>query len=270
MQMFAKSKRTGKYGEILSKDAKNVTIEVQGLPPKKLTVAEFEKNFVEVPDDEGRAVIYAENKGGKTMPTRSDVANTKPADVATAVDAVNTQKPAPKTEAKKSEPKPVVDHILWTIAKNFVEGMGENYLVAPEGKTKGFRSFKVNGNMFCNITYNRVGITLWVRKEAVKGLKFPDGITLKEINHMFDGRISISENNPANVKFIQDVLKASAEFQIQKKANTKKAQAAAKAAAKAEKKATEAKAKESENKAKAEAKPADKAPTTKPTAPSDK
>lgn len=252
--MYCKSKRTGKYGEIMSMDDGGVYLEIQGLPTKKLSVKTFEQNFVEVPDEEGRNAIYG-NKEENSMPTRSN-ANGTTETVKTPMAPAPETKDAKTGKATEKKPKgagrPQVsgDHPLWNVCKNYVEQeMDERHTVGAEGKVKGFRSFKVDGHMFCNINYNKNGATLWVRQEAVKGISLPDGVVVKPIGHMFDGRVHFSDINPANIKAIQEILQASSKFQVDKKANTAKAiaerkraeKAAAKAKAEEEKKAKEAK-----------------------------
>lgn len=255
--MYVKSKKSNRYGEVIAKDDSGIIVKLSGLPQKKITQKNFDENFVEVSQEEAKKALgnIEEKQEEVSMPSRSEAAGavtevkedvqvkaTEVPEVAEEIKAETAKQNKKKEkEDKKATGRPQVagDHPLWFVAKNTVEDMGEGHTVGEEGKVKGFRSFKVNGNMFCNINYNKNGITLWVRQDAVKGLSLPTGIVLKSINHMFDGRIHYGENTPENIKSIQEVLAACSKHQIEKKANTAKAKAEKK---KAEKEAAAAKA----------------------------
>lgn len=235
--MYVKSNRTGKYGYVGASDDQGFLVTIEDLPQKKIKRDVFEKQFTIVSDEEGKAALSKIYEEDNTMPTRSEAKGTGAADTAEkTVEAPKTE----KAEKKTGRPQVSGDHPLWFVAKNFVEDMGAGHEVGPEGKVKGFRSFKVNGNMFCNINFNKNGITLWVRQEAVKEVKLPAGVEVKPINHMFDGRVHFADNTPDNIKCIQEILTASSKYQLEKKANTKKAVADKKREEKAKKAAEKA------------------------------
>lgn len=238
--MYVKSNRTGKYGYVSASDNEGFLVTIEDLPQKKIKRDVFEKQFTIVSDKEGKAALSTIYEEDNTMPTRSEAKGTGAADSAEkTVDAPKTEK-AEKAEKKTGRPQVSGDHPLWFVAKNYVEDMGANHEVGPEGKVKGFRSFKVNGNMFCNINFNKNGITLWVRQEAVKDVRLPADVEVKPINHMFDGRVHFADNTPENIKAIQEILTASSKYQVEKKSNTKKAVADKKREEKAKKAAEKA------------------------------
>lgn len=237
--MYVKSNRTGKYGEVNASDDQGYLITMDGLPQRRVTTAHFEKQFTIVPEEEALAVLSTINEEENSMPTRSEAQGTQKTET-TAAEATESTKKEKKEKKGTGRPQVAGDHPLWFVAKNFVEEMGADHEVGPEGKVKGFRSFKVNGNMFCNINFNKNGITLWVRQEAVSEVKLPAGVDIKSINHMFNGRVHFADNTPENIKAIQEILVASSKYQVEKKANTKKALAEKKREQKAAEKAEKA------------------------------
>lgn len=292
--MYAKSKRTGKYAEIRATDESGIILAAQGLPVKKVTHKMFDQNWDRISEEEYKQNVKEE---APSMPSRSEISNAttiQPNSAPAAQETKSTPSTTDKTETTaKAAPVPATpkeaaaeaagekkkagrasvagDHPLWFAAKNFVEGMGGTHEVGAEGKVKGFRSFKVDNHMFCNITYNKNGVTLWVRSAAVEDVKLPAGVELRSISHMFDGRIHFGENTPENIKAIQAILTASSKYQQEKKASTAKAQAnkrrEEKAAAKAAKLAEDAKKKNDKSAASNEApkttETTETAPTTK-------
>lgn len=163
-------------------------------------------------------------------------------------------KTAEKKEGKRGRVSTAGDHPLQHVIENYTKDAGNT--VYDQSKVKGFRSLKVDGHMYAAFNFNKKGVTLWVRGEAVKGIAIPEGIPVLTMNHMFDTRIRFvdsetnSANNSTNIALIHKLLDASVKFQVEKKANTKKVQAEkAREAKKAEKaKAEAAKAEEAAKK----------------------
>lgn len=169
----------------------------------------------------------------------------------------------PAKEKKESKPrgrqKIAGDHPLRFVVENHTKEQGENFTVFETEKVQGFRSLKIDGNMYAAMTFNTKGMTLWVRTKAVDGIAIPDGIETKTFNHMFDLRVKFLDTEAGtadtaeNIKCIHELLNASIKWQQEKKANTKKAQADKKRAEKAAEKAAKAAAEKEAREAKKEA-----------------
>ena len=87
-------------------------------------------------------------------------------------------------------------------------------------RVKGFHTIKLDGHMCMAFTFSTKGIVLWLRTKALDGLN----IEYKTMKHMFDARISLTEDNEKTANLIRKCVAASVEYQ--KGVNTRKAQKA--------------------------------------------
>ena len=85
-------------------------------------------------------------------------------------------------------------------------------------RVKGFHTIKLDGHMCMAFTFSTKGIVLWLRTKALDGLN----IEYKTMKHMFDARISLTEDNEKTANLIRKCVAASVEYQ--KGVNTRKAQ----------------------------------------------
>lgn len=93
------------------------------------------------------------------------------------------------------------------------------------GKNPGFRSIKVNDKMCLNFTFNTTGVRLWMRSEAVDELNLealPDSYGYRVIRHMFDARMTMTEDTQENRNLLTQILDLS--IACQQALNEKKAQ----------------------------------------------
>ena len=67
--------------------------------------------------------------------------------------------------------------------------------------------------MYMAFTFNKNGVTLWMRSKAVEELT-----EYKKMNHMFDARVHFAEDTPESREKITKLLDASLEFQKNKQA----------------------------------------------------
>ena len=116
-----------------------------------------------------------------------------------------------KAEAKK-EPKPKKEKKV-----TIVKAAGCTIFVT---RVKGFHTIKLDGHMCMAFTFSTKGIVLWLRTKALDGLN----IEYKTMKHMFDARISLTEDNEKTANLIRKCVAASVEYQ--KGVNTRKAQKA--------------------------------------------
>lgn len=119
-----------------------------------------------------------------------------------------------KAEAKK-EPKPISP--LKDVVETIVKAAGCTIFVT---RVKGFHTIKLDGHMCMAFTFSTKGIVLWLRTKALDGLN----IEYKTMKHMFDARISLTEDNEKTANLIRKCVAASVEYQ--KGVNTRKAQKA--------------------------------------------
>lgn len=128
------------------------------------------------------------------------------------------KEPKPKKEKKVKEPKaPRQISPLKDVVETIVKAAGCTIFVT---RVKGFHTIKLDGHMCMAFTFSTKGIVLWLRTKALDGLN----IEYKTMKHMFDARISLTEDNEKTVNLIRKCVAASVEYQ--KGVNTRKAQKA--------------------------------------------
>lgn len=128
------------------------------------------------------------------------------------------KEPKPKKEKKVKEPKaPRQISPLKDVVETIVKAAGCTIFVT---RVKGFQTIKLDGHMCMAFTFSTKGIVLWLRTKALDGLN----IEYKTMKHMFDARISLTEDNEKTANLIRKCVAASVEYQ--KGVNTRKAQKA--------------------------------------------
>lgn len=128
------------------------------------------------------------------------------------------KEPKPKKEKKVKEPKaPRQISPLKDVVETIVKAAGCTIFVT---RVKGFHTIKLDGHMCMAFTFSTKGIVLWLRTKALDGLN----IEYKTMKHMFDARISLTEDNEKTANLIRKCVAASVEYQ--KCVNTRKAQKA--------------------------------------------
>lgn len=128
------------------------------------------------------------------------------------------KEPKPKKEKKVKEPKaPRQISPLKDVVETIVKAAGCTIFVT---RVKGFHTIKLDGHMCMAFTFSTKGIVLWLRTKALDGLN----IEYKTMKHMFDARISLTEDNEKTANLIRKSVAASVEYQ--KGVNTRKAQKA--------------------------------------------
>lgn len=128
------------------------------------------------------------------------------------------KEPKPKKEKKVKEPKaPRQISPLKDVVETIVKAAGCTIFVT---RVKGFHTIKLDGHMCMAFTFSTKGIVLWLRTKALHGLN----IEYKTMKHMFDARISLTEDNEKTANLIRKCVAASVEYQ--KGVNTRKAQKA--------------------------------------------
>lgn len=128
------------------------------------------------------------------------------------------KEPKPKKEKKVKEPKaPRQISPLKDVVETIVKAAGCTIFVT---RVKGFHTIKFDGHMCMAFTFSTKGIVLWLRTKALDGLN----IEYKTMKHMFDARISLTEDNEKTANLIRKCVAASVEYQ--KGVNTRKAQKA--------------------------------------------
>lgn len=126
------------------------------------------------------------------------------------------KEPKPKKEKKVKEPKaPRQISPLKDVVETIVKAAGCTIFVT---RVKGFHTIKLDGHMCMAFTFSTKGIVLWLRTKALDGLN----IEYKTMKHMFDARISLTEDNEKTANLIRKCVAASVEYQ--KGVNTRKAQ----------------------------------------------
>ena len=199
-----KSVRNGQVAELVSENDKQVVIRLEESgEERKISPATLKRWWKPMEDKEVQEQPQSEVVEEATQEE--------------ATEAVEEPAEEPKQEETKSEKvskqkRETIsgDHPLKAFIEQLAIERGTEVFVAT---VPSFRSLKVNGRMYMAFTFNKNGVTLWMRSKAVEELT-----EYKKMNHMFDARVHFAEDTPENREKITKLLDASLEFQKNKQA----------------------------------------------------
>lgn len=225
-----KSVRNGQVAELVSENDKQVIVKLESGEEKALSPATLKRWWKPMEDEEVQEQPQSEEVAEEAIQEEATETVEEPAEEKEETPAEQeepaNEEPAseePKQEETKSEKKTKTekaskqkretisgDHPL----KAFIEQLAtERGTEVFKATVPGFRSLKVDGKMYMAFTFNKNGITLWMRSKAVQDLT-----QFKKTNHMFDARVRFDEETKANKEKITKLLDASLEFQKNKQA----------------------------------------------------
>lgn len=194
-----KSVRSGQIAELVSENEQRVIIRLEESGEERnisfATLKRWWKPY--------------EEESVTEEPQTEEITQGEPAEEVNVIDTTENEEPAPKKEKKKEPKKPREkisgEHPLKVFIEQLSEERQTEVFVAT---VPSFRSLKVDGRMYMAFTFNKKGVTLWMRSKAVGELT-----EYKKVNHMFDARVHFGEDTPENRKEIEKLLDASLEFQ---------------------------------------------------------
>ncbi len=194
-----KSVRSGQIAELVSENEQRVIIRLEESGEERnisfATLKRWWKPY--------------EEESVTEEPQTEEITQGEPAEEVNVIDTIENEEPAPKKEKKKEPKKPREkisgEHPLKVFIEQLSEERQTEVFVAT---VPSFRSLKVDGRMYMAFTFNKKGVTLWMRSKAVGELT-----EYKKVNHMFDARVHFGEDTPENRKEIEKLLDASLEFQ---------------------------------------------------------
>lgn len=217
-----KSVRNGQVAELVSKNDKQVIIKLESGEEKALSPATLKRWWKPMEDEVVEGQPQSEEVVEEATQEESTEAVEEPAEETEEV-AIEPASEEPKQEETKSEKKIKTEKVpkqkRETISgdhplKAFIEQLAtERGTEVFEATVPSFRSLKVGGRMYMAFTFNKKGITLWMRSKAVQDLT-----SFKKTNHMFDARVHFDEETKENKEKITKLLDASLEFQKNKQA----------------------------------------------------
>lgn len=222
-----KSVRNGQVAELVSENEKQIIVRLESGEEKALSPATLKRWWKpmeeEVEQPQSEEVVEEATQEEATEETVE-----APAEEVNVIDVTGEDVPIehadvikeeePKVEKKSKEEKAPKekrtrvsgDHSL----KGFIEQLAaERSTEVFEATVQSFRSLKVDGKMYMAFTFNKNGVTLWMRSAAVK-----DVTEFKKMNHMFDARVQFSEDNKTTRDKITKLLDVSLAFQKNKQA----------------------------------------------------
>lgn len=226
--MKFKSVRNGQVAELVSENDKQVIVKLESGEEKTLSHATLKRWWK--PMEEELVEEQPQSESGvieEAIQEEAIEAVEEPAEETEEV--VEEEQPIqeesapeePKQEETKSEKKAKTektpkqkretvsgDHPLKFFIEQLAIERGTKVFVAT---VPSFRSLKVDGKMYMAFTFNKKGVTLWMRSKAVEELT-----DYKKMNHMFDARVHFGEDNKSNKEKITKLLDASLEFQKNK------------------------------------------------------
>jgi hypothetical protein len=204
-----KSVRNGQVAELVSENDKQVIIKLESGEEKALSLATLKRWWKPMEDEEVQEQPQSEVVE-EAIQEEATEAVEEPAEEPKQ-EATKPEKKAKTEKAPKQKRKTISgDHPL----KAFIEQLAtERGTEVFEATVPSFRSLKVDGKMYMAFTFNKKGITLWMRSKAVQDLT-----PFKKTNHMFDARVHFDEETKENKEKITKLLDASLEFQKNKQA----------------------------------------------------
>lgn len=214
-----KSVRNGQIAELISENEKQVIIKLETGEEKAISPATLKRWWKEMEEEPQSEEVVTETTQEETTeepveePAEEvnviDVTDEEPAQI-DFTEFEDTSEPKKEKKPKKKRERISGDHPL----KEFIEGLAtERNTEVFQATVPSFRSLKVDGKMYMAFTFNKKGVTLWMRSAAVQELT-----EYKKMNHMFDARVQFGEDNAENRKEITKLLDASLKFQIDKQA----------------------------------------------------
>lgn len=218
-----KSVRNGQIAELVSGNEKQVVIRLEESgEERKISPATLKRWWKPMEDEEVQEQPQSEVVEEATQEEATEAVE-EPAEEVNVIDVTDeesaqidftefedTSEPKKEKKPKKKRERISGDHPL----KEFIEGLAtERNTEVFQATVPSFRSLKVDGKMYMAFTFNKKGVTLWMRSAAVQ-----DITEYKKMNHMFDARVQFGEDNAENRKEITKLLDASLKFQIDKQA----------------------------------------------------
>ena len=218
-----KSVRNGQIAELVSGNEKQVVIRLEESgEERKISPATLKRWWKPMEDEEVQEQPQSEVVEEATQEEATEAVE-EPAEEVNVIDVTDeesaqidftefedTSEPKKEKKPKKKRERISSDHPL----KAFIEQLAiERGTEVFEATVPSFRSLKVDGKMYMAFTFNKKGITLWMRSKAVQDLT-----PFKKTNHMFDARVHFDEETKENKEKITKLLDASLEFQKNKQA----------------------------------------------------
>lgn len=217
-----KSVRNGQVAELVSENDKQVIVKLESGEEKALSHATLKRWWKPMEDEEVQEQPQSEVVEEATQEEATEAVE-EPVEETEEPTIEESASEEPKQEATKPEKKAKTekaskqkretisgDHPL----KAFIEQLAaERGTEVFKASVPSFRSLKVDGKMYMAFTFNKKGITLWMRSKAVQDLT-----QFKKMNHMFDARVHFDEETKENKEKITKLLDASLEFQKNKQA----------------------------------------------------
>ena len=206
-----KSVRNGQVAELVSENDKQVIVKLESGEEKALSHATLKRWWKPMEDEEVQEQPQSEVVEEATQEEVTEAVE-EPAEEPKQEETKSEKKTKTEKASKQKRGTISGDHPL----KAFIEQLAiERGTEVFEATVPSFRSLKVDGKMYMAFTFNKNGVTLWMRSKAVEELT-----EYKKMNHMFDARVHFGEDTLENRKEIEKLLDASLEFQ--KNRRTKK------------------------------------------------
>lgn len=221
-----KSVRNGQVAELVSENEKQIIVKLESGEEKALSPATLKRWWKEMEEEPQSEEVVNEATQEETIVETIEEPAEETEEASVEQEPTNEEsipaeqkqedkKPEKKAKEEKAPKQPRVsisgDHPL----KGFIEQLAaERGTEVFEATVPSFRSLKVDGKMYMAFTFNKNGVTLWMRSGAVK-----DVTEFKKMNHMFDARVQFSEDTKANKDKITKLLDASLTFQKNKQSS---------------------------------------------------
>jgi len=199
-----KSVRNGQVAELISENDKQVVIKLETGEEKAISPATLKRWWKEMEEEPQSEEVVTEATQEETteQPVEEpaeevnviDITDEEPAQI-DFTEFEEEEEPqeqeAPKEEKKEKKPKKKRERISGDHPlKEFIEGLAkERNTEVFQATVPSFRSLKVDGKMYMAFTFNKKGVTLWMRSAAVQ-----DITEYKKMNHMFDARVQFGED----------------------------------------------------------------------------
>lgn len=219
------SVRNEQVAELVSRTDEQVVLKMENGKEKSISPATLKRWWKEIEEPQTEETTSTEEVGAEAVNVIDITEDEEPAQIdftefeEREEEQVDEEEIIPEVKPEKKEKKEKKtrekisgEHPL----KNFLEQLAtERQTEVFVATVPSFRSLKVDGRMYMAFTFNKKGVTLWMRSTAVEELT-----EYKKMNHMFDARVHFAEDTQENKDKIEKLLDASLEFQ--KNRQTKK------------------------------------------------
>lgn len=114
--------------------------------------------------------------------------------------------PAVVVEVKRrGRPNTQGDCKLRHAIENYVLSKGPDYTIATPGSVQNHVRFMFDGRGFAAMEYNKRGVNLWLKSEAIENVKLTSIANVKELKHVYNLRIKFYDTEDEKATSVENM-----------------------------------------------------------------